>query len=183
MTRAIAGLGTAAMLTHFTRASRAGDALDNLVEILRGGVIRGASRMVRGKSPAVCLFDAPLSELSGLLARKNRHRYQPFGVALERRYAFQMGARPVIYMPWPEACGILAADEMWRVVALDLAAAAPVDWTSEREWRVRGDLALPPRGAVALVESWRDADEIYERFDGAPPCAGVIPLKDLFGAA
>ena len=61
MTRAIAGLGTAAMLTHFTRASRAGDALDNLVEILRGGVIRGASRMVRGKSPAVCLFDAPLS--------------------------------------------------------------------------------------------------------------------------
>ena len=42
----------------------------------------------------------------------------------------------------------------------------PVDWTSEREWRVRGDLALPPRGAVALVESWRDADEIYERFDG-----------------
>jgi hypothetical protein len=43
-------------------------------------------------------------------------------------------------------------------------------------------VALPPHGAVALVESWRDVDDLYERFDGDPPCAGVIPLKDLFGA-
>ena len=183
MTRPLAGLGATAMLTHFTRASRGADALDNLVAILRGGVIRGSSRMVRGKSAAVCLFDASPGELSGLLARKNRRRYERFGVALDRRYAFKMGARPVIYMPWPEAQRILAADEMWRVVAIDLAGAVPVDWTFEREWRVPGDLPLPSRGAVALVESWRDADEIYERFDGDPPCAGVIPLKDLFGAA
>ena len=43
-----------------------------------------------------------------------------------------------------------------------------------------GDLAwLRPR-TVVLVEDWRDADEIYERFDGHPPCAGVLPLKSLF---
>jgi hypothetical protein len=36
---------------------------------------------------------------------------------------------------------------------------------------------------VALVESWRDADELYDRFDGSPPCAGVIPIKDLPGFA
>jgi hypothetical protein len=29
------------MLTHFTRASRADDALDNLAAILRDGIIRG----------------------------------------------------------------------------------------------------------------------------------------------
>jgi len=34
-----------------------------------------------------------------------------------------------------------------------------------------------------LVENWRDADEIYDRFQGQPPCAGVIPLQELFGTS
>ena len=57
----------------------------------------------------------------------------------------------------------------------------PIDWSFEREWRVAGDLPLPDAEAVALVESWRDADDLYDRFDGKPPCAGVIPIKDLPG--
>ena len=181
MTRRIPDVAPASMLTHFTRASREGSALDNLVTILRDRMIRGSARMVRGRSPAVCLFDAPLAELSRLLVRGNRHRYEPFGIALDRRYAFKTGARPVVYMPWPEARRILPAEELWRVVSIDLDHTPPVDWTFEREWRVRGGLELPPRGAVALVETWRDADEIYERFAGSPPCAGVIPLRHLFG--
>ncbi len=67
--------------------------------------------------------------------------------------------------------------------SLDLRREPPVDWTFEREWRVPGELRLPDGGAVALVEGWRDVDEIYDRFDGAPPCAGVIPLAHLFGSA
>ncbi len=76
---------------------------------------------------------------------------------------------------------MLPEAELWRVMALDLGRTPPVDWTFEREWRVRDRLALPERGAVALVETWRDVDEIYDRFDGTPPCAGVVPLEDLFG--
>ncbi len=86
------------MLTHFTRASRAGNALDNLMMILDERSVRGATRMVRGKRPVVCLFDAPLGELRRLLDRHNRRRYEPFGIAVNKRYAFQMGARPVIYL-------------------------------------------------------------------------------------
>jgi len=173
----------APLLTHFTRASRTGDALDNLTAILRDGIIRGSSRMIAGKQPTVCMFDAPIAELSRLLTRPNRHRYEPFGVALEKRYAFAMGARPVVYIPLAEARRILAEGELWRVVAIDLRHDPPVDWTFEREWRVPGELRLPARGAVALVEGWRDVEEIYDRFDGAPPCAGVIPLGNLFGSA
>ena len=99
------------LLTHFTRASRSGDALDNLRRDFARGVIRGSTRMIRGKHPAVCLFDAPLAELSGLLTPRNRRRYEPFGVAVDKRYAFTMGARPVIYMPLAEAPAILDADE------------------------------------------------------------------------
>ena len=58
-------------------------------------------------------------------------------------------------------------------------ASRPLIGRFEREWRVRGrPAAARARGAVALVETWRDADEIYDRFDGHPPCAGVIPLAN-----
>jgi hypothetical protein len=63
---------------------------------------------------------------------------------------------------------------------LDINRLPAVDWTFEREWRLAGDLRFDGRNAVALVEDWCDADEIYDRFDGHPPCAGVLPLKSLF---
>jgi hypothetical protein len=169
------------MLTHFTRTAGTTSAIDNLDSILRGGVIRGATRLIRGKRPVVCLCDATLGELGRLLVRANRRRYEPFGVALDKRYAFAMGARPVLYMPWREARLILAEEEWWRVAAIDLERDPPIDWSFEREWRVAGDLPLPASAAVALVETWHDADELYDRFDGHPPCAGVIPIADLPG--
>lgn len=181
MTRATFQLPSAAMLTHFTRGSASGDAMDNLVAILRTGIIRGSRRMVRTSRAVVCLFDAPWQELNGLLMRENRRRYEPFGVALDKRYAFALGARPVIYMPWPEACQMLNEDELWRVVAIDLAHSPPLDWTFEREWRITDQLKLPALGVVALVKTWSDVDELYDRFSGAPPCAGIIPLRELIG--
>jgi hypothetical protein len=56
----------------------------------------------------------------------------------------------------------------------------PIDWSFEREWRLAGDLPIEPRQVVALVDKWRDVDEVFARFDGHPPCAGVIPLSELF---
>jgi hypothetical protein len=179
---ALPKLESSGMLSHFTRASRAGDAVDNLEAILREGVIRGSTRMVRGGRPVVCLFGGPLEELKQILVDGNRRRYQPFGIAFDKRYAFKLGARPVLYMPWAEAKGMLPEEELWRVVAIDLTRNPPIDWSFEREWRLAGDLSLPARGAVALVRTWGDADDLYARFDGKPPCAGVIPLADLFGA-
>ncbi len=176
-----ARLPSFAVLTHFTRSNGRRSALDNLAEILASGVIRGARRMIRGGAHTVCLFDAPPAELASLLERRNRRRYEPFGVAVDKRYAFLKGARPVIHLPWREAERILSPDEMWRVVKIDLARNPTVDWTFEREWRLPGDLPLVPRLSAALVETWRDAEEIFDRFDGHPPCAGVIPLEGLAG--
>jgi len=173
------------MLAHFTRSSATASALDNLVAILTDRRIIGGLRMVRGGQPVVCFCDAPLNELRRLLVRTNRRRYEPFGLAVERRYAFDFGARPALYIPAAEAERIIDAEEMWRVVVFDLERDPPIDWTLEREWRLAGDLPLPAdgNGAVALVENWKDADELYDRFNGNPPCAGVIPLDQLFGSA
>jgi hypothetical protein len=115
-----------------------------------------------------------------VLDPRARRRYEPFGIAVSKRHAFKMGARPVIYLPWKEAAAILPQAELWRVVSLDLGRRPAIDWTFEREWRMAGDLHFGVRDTVVLVEDWRDADEIYARFDGHPPCAGVLPLKNLF---
>ena len=168
------------MLTHFTRASHPSAAIDNLVGILTAGVIRASTRMIRTRRPVVCFFDAPFEHLARVLDRTSRRRYEPFGIAVNKRYAFEMGARPVIYLPWLEAVALLPRAELWRVVSLDMDRQPAIDWTFEREWRMAGDLGLAAAETVVLVEDWRDADEIYERFDGHPPCAGVLPLKSLF---
>ncbi len=181
-----AGAGAAAgwpAIAHFTRAAGGARALDNLISILRAGAIRASARMVRGGRPVVCLCDAPVGELRRILARANRKRYEPFGVAVEKRYAFRMGARPALYMPWSEAERLLIAEEWWRVVTIELASEPPIDWSFEREWRVAGDLPLVPAATVALVETWRDADEIYDAFDGRPPCDGVMPIDEMIGPA
>jgi hypothetical protein len=168
------------MLTHFTRASHPSAAIDNLVGILTAGVIRASTRMIRTRRPVVCFFDAPFEHLARVLDRTSRRRYEPFGIAVNKRYAFELGARPVIYLPWLEAVALLPRAELWRVVSLDMERQPAIDWTFEREWRMAGDLGLAAAETVVLVEDWRDADEIYERFDGHPPCAGVLPLKSLF---
>jgi hypothetical protein len=168
------------MLTHITRAAHPAAALDNLAAILSAGTIRASTRMIRTKRGAICFFDAPFEHLARVLDPRARRRYEPFGIAVSKGYAFKMGARPVIYLPWKEAAAILPEAELWRVVSLDLSRRPAVDWTFEHEWRMVGDLQLGARDTVVLVEDWRDADEIYARFDGHPPCAGVLPLRSLF---
>ena len=96
-------LPSAPTLAHFTRASGKTSALDNLLWILEDKVVRGSTRMIGGGHRGVSLFDAPPHELGHLLTPRNRRRYEPFGVAVDKRYAFSMGARPVIYMPSAEA--------------------------------------------------------------------------------
>lgn len=182
MTRRRLQMPSGPMLTHFTRASARAGALDNLVAILGQGALRAGTRMVRGKRPVVCLFDATLGEIAAALNLRNRRRYEPFGIALDKRYAFRMGTRPVIYLPWREAERLLPATELWRVVRLEMDRAPGIDWSFEREWRICGDLPFAPRQAVALVESWREVEEVYDRFGGHPPCAGVIPLREVFAA-
>jgi hypothetical protein len=170
-------------LMHFTRASTLASALDNLETILQEGRIRASGRMIADRRPVVCLFDLSLEQVNQLLEPRARRRYQPFGIALERRHAFALGARPAIYLPRREASQLLGPEQQWRVVSLELSGAKSVDWTFEHEWRMPGDLCFTPSQALALVESWPDVDVIYQRFAGRPPCAGVLPLNALTQSA
>lgn len=151
------------MLTHFTRASRNGNALDNLVTILKERVVRAATRMVRGKQPVVCLFDAPFGELRQLLDRRNRWRYEPFGIAVNKRYAFKLGARPVIYLPWPEARKVIIPEELWRVVTIDMDRRPPSIGVSS----ANGGSAVTCRSSRARSSRWSIAGAMSTKFSSA----------------
>ncbi|MFT7007646.1 MAG: hypothetical protein ACJAXJ_002175 [Colwellia sp.] len=67
---------------------------------------------------------------------KEDARYRFYGVAINKKGAFELGARPVIYLPDNEGDWI-PQDQKWRHVRYEY---DKVDWTHEREWRKKGNL-------------------------------------------
>ena len=74
-------------------------------------------------------------------------RYKPFGVMVSKSWLFERAGRPVIYQPESEF-DLLHETQRFRHKEYD---PPSVDFTWEREWRIRTDaLELDP-GAVSLV--------------------------------
>lgn len=137
-------------VVHFVRAQtqitpqQLGNAGDALNSIFREMLIRPSQLdYVTRYSPggAACFYDAPPSVWHEI-AQTNPSDRQPIGIIVLKKALWQLGGRPVIYTDnadpeyWPEA-------ERYRIVRTDLGRAPqPVDWTHEREWRVRGGLRL-----------------------------------------
>lgn len=138
-------------LIHLTgnRVSAGGLKADEaLVSILKEGIIKGSGNggFIKGSNSAVCLTEMPLSSVKYYIDDGySKHKYGYFGIAISKGKGWKAGARPVIYLPDNEACWI-PAEEKWRHVQFDY---GNVDFTHEREWRVKGDLEL--RGFYVIV--------------------------------
>lgn len=95
-------------LLHLTKNTKPADdysAYENLVSILQRGEIWGSSSkesFIKGKRKATCLMDVPFGSLKYVLTPENsdpqKPRYEPYGVAITKRYAYGKGCRPVLYL-------------------------------------------------------------------------------------
>ena len=83
---------------------------------------------IRGPFPAVCFTEQPL-DCFVISCRDLPKNYKPYGVALNKRYLYYYGGRPVIYGDC-ELLHSLPADYEYLYVRYD-------NWTHEREWRCR----------------------------------------------
>jgi hypothetical protein len=139
-------------LIHLTGNRSDRSARDALISILSVGLIRGSgnSGYIKGKNTAACFTEMPLSTIRYFIQHRSMtsHPYQPFGIAVSKHNAWQRGARPVIYLPDDEAHWI-PDEERWRHVQLDYG--KKVDFTHEREWRVKGDFGLKGFGVYVIV--------------------------------
>jgi hypothetical protein len=108
-------------------------------EILAAGVIRGSGNegFVKGVRRAVCFSEIPLANIRAF-AHRTDGRYRFYGIILSKRAVFEVGGRPIIYLPDAEGEWI-PAEEKWRHVRFEYGA---VDFTHEREWRIPDDLDL-----------------------------------------
>lgn len=189
------------LLFHFTHRTTEADAYSVLLKILREGSVLGSSHWIRGGRNCVCFTEAPMSELAAIfsLARiaadqSERPRYEPFGVAVEKRWLYDMGGRPVVYQSEKEFKH-LPQELQWRHVRYE--PERGIDHTWEREWRIRTEsLKLDPshtlfvvptaQNAFELTYGFSDVDHDYDWPDESPTGAYHVPRwlavsLDLFG--
>lgn len=145
-------------------------AFDILKQILWGGFFRATFAIVeikpefidkptvRGPYPAVCFTEQPLQFFAQSIVAN--HRYTKFAVAIRKDELFDYGGRPVIYSD-SKTLEQLPDDLKYLWVSYDPTAiwkrAYPIDFTHEREWRVRPSEYW---NMAAGIENHPDVDKI-----------------------
>jgi len=162
-------------VTHLTKDFNEISAVEVLKKILTEKTIIGSNRdgYIIGDTGAVCFQDIPLygvcqntyheqmnrSELGNIV------RYTPFGLTFEKEYLFNKGARPVLYEQREIAKQILPETEWWRIVNYDLSNQnSIIDWTHEREWRIKNDFVFDPNQAIIIVPHPANYSLVKETF-------------------
>ena len=138
-------------LIHLTRGPTYDDAAKVFSAILEEKRLLGGTGCIKGDFRCVCFSEAPISQLSRILANPMAHgmRYMPFGVMVSKAWLFDIGGRPVIYQPDSEY-DLLHDDQKYRHVRYE--PANDVDFTWEREWRILTDeLPLDPDVTTVVV--------------------------------
>lgn len=155
-------------LIHLTRgtgtdaAKNRDEAVLNLIAILKSSVLKGGDGFIKGKYRCTCFSEAPVSKLPYIIANATAHKfkYEPYGVMVDKRWFYQQGGRPVIYGP-EDDYKALPEDMKYRYVRLHLDGPYDVDFTWEREWRLRTDaLSLDPANVTVVLPD-RNARNVF----------------------
>lgn len=182
-------------LTHLTKSNGNNNSLDVLIKILKDKKLVGGSGYVCGDTPVVCFQDIPLNSLSEnilyeqTLQKKNPeqlHRYDAFGLRFSKTFIYRQGGRPVIYEDTEIAKKFLPKEEYWRIVKLDLSNDDNViDWTHEREWRVKESLEFDWSDVEIVLSQEHSLQKFIKKCkendieDVLEKVKGIITLKSL----
>ena len=147
-------------LIHLTRGDTDQIAANIFRLILEERNLLGGSGCIKGGYECVCFSEAPISQLSRILAMPSPHgmRYKPFGLMVNKDWLFERGGRPVIYQADSEF-ELLLESQRYRHVRYE---PGSVDFTWEREWRIQTrKLPLEPEQTTLVVPT-RKWEEWYQ---------------------
>lgn len=180
-------------VTHLTKRRGNRSALENLYKILDERILKASSS--EGyvmKDSAVCFQEVPLASLAEnikyeteMRGESGKIRYEGFGIRFNKGILFGKGARPVLYGPKEDMKSRVAECEHWRVVTLDLETAdSIIDWTHEREWRIKGDLEFDYSEIEVVVETDKDYQAFVEHYQAINPellknIHGIVVLNSM----
>lgn len=170
-----------ATLTHLTREQvnedgRLLSSIDILLKILNERKIIGSTKkaFIHGEYSAVCFQDAPTYGIGQNILHEEEHRkelggkirYSANGLIFLKRYVYKKGGRPVFYEKLEIAKRILPQEEWWRIVSYDLDDKDNIiDWTHEREWRVKGDFEFELPQVYILLRNSNEYNEFVDKAD------------------
>ncbi|MEQ1543747.1 hypothetical protein [Methyloglobulus sp.] len=153
------------LLFHFTRSTNDSPANSVLHAILNEGKLRGTSRWSE-PDKIVCFTESPIQEFNSIFSlvtiassESERPRYEPYGIAVSKKWLYKKGGRPVIY-DHPDALCDYPESLRYRYVQYN--PASPMeDYTWEREWRIKIDeLELDSQHTLVVVPSSKEAFDI-----------------------
>jgi len=156
----------------------AGAALQRIITQQR---VTATARTIRGGTPMVSFTAVPLVDVPSLrVFRPHRGRwdFEPYGVCIRRTWIQQRGGRPVEYGEEDDWSHLSPEDRPYFQLRHTRAQCDqdPIDWTIEREWRVKGDVDLRELSrddGLLFVPSREEAAAL------APICRWpVVVLKD-----
>jgi hypothetical protein len=177
-------------LTKNTVAENGESAFNHLVSILQTGKILGTKTFIKGQDPAVCFMDVAFYSLKKYILNKENTdskdpRYEPFGIFVSKKYAYNEKCRPVLHLSDEDVDRLkIPNSELWRVVKLELSKNRSVSWLHEREWRAKGDFSLPSTWHGVLVRNPTCAEKLEKLIADTPERFkamrySVIPLTVL----
>lgn len=152
-------------LVHYTKGTDE-EAFAVLRLLIRESRILGNVNMIKGEHRCVCFSEAPPNvSRAGLNNMAGYRRYAPFGIMFNKSKIFEWGGRPVIYQA-DEEYGQLRPTNDWRHVRYEPARQNPVDFTWEREWRMKcTELQFTPADAIVVVPNQLYAERLRAAHD------------------
>lgn len=163
-------------LIHLTRGASDQIAADIFLSILTEKKLRGGSGSIKGGSRCICFSEAPIGKLSHILATPSVHgmRYKSFGIMVTKEWLFARNGRPVIYQPDSEF-SLLHESQKYRHVRYE--PDKGIDFTWEREWRVRvDDLDLEPEHTTVVVPNRAWEEWFHDRHMAAVSNLAILTL-------
>jgi len=121
------------------------DALGTLCRILVSQRLLGNNSITRSRHSVCCFTEIPWSQFSAFRKFRShvqRWDFMPYGISIRRNVFKELGGRPVLY----------GDEDSWQSIEDDerpffqrsKRSGSPdaEDWTSEREWRILGDIDI-----------------------------------------
>jgi hypothetical protein len=149
-------------------------------KIVREGKLLGSTQNIRGNYKCICFSETPINAIGQIIAQKDeKFHYGAFGFLFRKKVLFELGARPVYYQPDSD---LLPEELKYRHVRFNV---DKVDWTWEREWRMKTDeLVLDPQKVTLIVRNRNKIEEYKEKLNNENTANsiimdGIMPTKKL----
>lgn len=145
-----------------------GSASAVLRKILHEEKLLGTSNWTYGEN-TICFTESPIQEFNSIFSLasiasslEERPRYEPYGIAVSKKWLFEKGGRPVIY-DQGDAILHYPKELLYRFVPYDPTDGP--DFTWEREWRINTkELQLDPKHTLVVVPTAEEAFELVYGF-------------------